>query len=102
MTSGDVALMESVVADDAKIIHGNHGGVQDKRGLISWFRAYHIDSYERDPILFEVSGNLGVLVSTTRKVSGGKTNETSTTEVFARRSGRWWIIVLQNTDHSAG
>jgi hypothetical protein len=100
MVQGDAKLMDAVIADDAKIIHGNHGGVQDKKGLIGSFRGYHIDAYERVPIMLKVEGSFAVLVSTTRKVSGDRTTETSTTEVFAHRTSGWQILVLQNTDHS--
>ena len=97
MMHGDTKLLASVIADDAKIIHGDNGGVQDKQELLD--AHYHIDAYDRTPILSKVGGDLAVMVSTSRKVTGDRVNETTTTEVFIRRSGRWWILVLQNTDH---
>lgn len=102
MVKGDSAALDRIVADDAKIIHGNHGGIQSKRDLIERFRAYHIDSYDRTPVLSKVDGNMAVQVSVTRKVAGGRETDTTTTEVFVRRSGRWQILILQNTDHTAG
>ena len=102
MVKGDAAALDRIFADDAKIIHGNHGGIQSKRELIAWFRTYHIDSYDRTPILSKVDGNMAVQISVTRKIAGGKQTDTTTTEVFVRRSGRWQILVLQNTDHLAG
>jgi ketosteroid isomerase-like protein len=97
MMHGDTKLLASVIADDAKIIHGDDGNIQDKQGLLA--SHYHMDAYDRTPIFSKIGGDLAVLVSTSRKVSGDRVNETSTTEVFVRRSGRWWILVLQNTDH---
>jgi len=102
MIHGDAGLLGHIVADDAKIIHGNRGGVQDKAGLIASFRRYHIDAYDRLPILLKIEGDIAVLVSTTRKVAGHNTTVTSTTEVFVRRSGEWQILILQNTDHASG
>ena len=102
MISGDVNALGQIIADDAKIIHGNRGGVQDKGGLIDWFRSYHISSYERTPILCHVSGSMAVLVSATKKVAGTKETDTSTTEVFVLRNGRWRLLVLQNTDRTQG
>jgi ketosteroid isomerase-like protein len=102
MIHGDVKALERIIAADAKIIHGNHGGVQDKAGLIDWFRSYHIDAYDRTPLLCRVSGDLAVLVSSTRKVAGRKITDASTTEVFVRRAGHWRILVLQNTDRTPG
>lgn len=101
MMRGDVNALDQIVADDAKIIHGNHGGVQDKHGLIDRFRSYHIDKYDRTAILCRVSGNTAVLVSATKKMAQGKRIEASTTEVFVLQSGRWQILVLQNTDRSS-
>ena len=100
MVKGDAAQLDRIVADDAKIIHGNHGAIQSKRELIAWFRAYHIDTYDRTPRLSKIDGNMAVQVSITRKIAGGKETDTTTTEVFVRRSGRWQILVLQNTDHT--
>jgi hypothetical protein len=102
MISGDVVALGQIIADDAKIIHGNHGGVQDKRGLIDWFRSYHISTYDRTPILCHVSSSMAVLVSATKKVIGTKEIDTSTTEVFVLRNRRWRLLVLQNTDHTPG
>ena len=101
MIQGDAAELECIVADDAKIIHGYHGGVQSKRGLIDEFRSYHIETYDRTPIYSKVIGNSAVLVSITHKLLHGDQVDTTTTEVLVRRSGRWQILVLQNTDHAA-
>jgi len=100
MIHGDVAAIDRIVADDAKIIHGGNGAIQDKRGLIERFRSYHIDRYDRVLVLSRIDANLAVLVWITRKVANGHETDTNTTEVFARRAGRWQILVLQNTDHS--
>jgi len=100
--SGRRKLMDWIVADDAKIIHGGNGAIQDKKGLLDRFRAYHIVRYDRTPLLSKIDGNLAVLVSTTRKIANGHETDTSTTEVFVRRSGRWQILVVQNTDHTDG
>jgi alkylation response protein AidB-like acyl-CoA dehydrogenase len=100
MAKGDAAQLDRIVADDARIIHGNHGAIQDKRDLIERFRSYHIDTYDRTPVLSRVDRNLAVQVSITRKIAGGRETDTTTTEVFVRRSGRWQILVLQNTDHT--
>ncbi|WP_404710343.1 nuclear transport factor 2 family protein [Sphingomonas sp. MMS24-J13] len=102
MIHGDAKALDRIVADDAKIIHGNHGGIQDKAGLIDRFRSYHIDAYDRTPLLCRVSGDLAVLVASTRKVAGQAVTETSTTEVLVRRAGQWRILVLQNTDRTPG
>ena len=102
MTQGDVGELEQIVADDATIIHGNRGGIQDKAGLIKEFRSYGIQRYERTPVYSTVNGNSAVLVSITHKFfPGGRQVDTTTTEVLVRRSGRWQILVLQNTDHAA-
>ena len=101
MTQGNASELERIVADDAKIIHGNRGGIQDKAGLIREFRSYGIERYERTPIYSTQNGNLAVLVSITHKFfQGGRQVDTTTTEVLVRRSGRWQILVLQNTDHA--
>lgn len=102
MIQGDVKQMERIVADDAKIIHGGSGAIQDKQGLLNRFRAYHIETYDRTPVLSKIDRNLAVLVSVTRKIADGRETNTSTTEVLVRRSGRWQLLVLQNTDHSGG
>jgi hypothetical protein len=102
MIHGDARVLDRIIADDAKIIHGNHGGVQDKKGLIDQFGSYHIDAYDRTPLLCRVSGAMAVLVASTRKVQGDHVTETSTTEVLVRRAGRWRILVLQNTDRTPG
>ncbi|MGI4877632.1 MAG: nuclear transport factor 2 family protein [Janthinobacterium lividum] len=102
MTQGDASELEQIVADDAKIIHGNRGGIQDKAGLIREFRSYGIERYERTPVYSTENGNMAVLVSVTHKFfSGGRQVDTTTTEVLVRRSGRWQILILQNTDHAA-
>lgn len=101
MTQGNASELEQIVADDAKIIHGNRGGIQDKADLIREFRSYGIERYERTPIYSTQNGNSAVLVSITHKFfHGGRQVDTTTTEVFVRRSGRWQILVLQNTDHA--
>lgn len=97
MTHGDTELLASVIADDAKIIHGDDGNIQDKQGLLG--AHYKMDAYDRTPIMSKVSGDMAVMVSTSRKVTGDKVKETTTKEVFVRRSGRWSILVFQNTDH---
>ena len=102
MIRGDSVELDRVIADDAKIIHGGNGAIQDKKGLLDRFRAYHIVRYDRTPLLSKIDGNLAVLVSITRKIANGHETDTSTTEVFVRRSGRWQILVLQNTDHTDG
>lgn len=101
MMHGDVNALDQIVADDAKIIHGNLGGVQDKHGLIDWFRSYHIDKYGRTPILCRVDGNMAVLVSATKKIAQGKKTDASTTEVFVLQRGKWRLLVLQNTDRTS-
>lgn len=101
MIHGDVNALDKIIADDAKIIHGNHGEVQDKHGLIDWFRSYHIDEYDRTPILCRVSGNTAVLVSATKKIAQGKVTDASTTEIFVLRGDRWRLFVLQNTDRTS-
>jgi ketosteroid isomerase-like protein len=100
MIQGDVKQMSRIVADDAKIIHGGSGAIQDKQGLLDRFRTYHIHTYDRTPVLSKIDRNLAVLVSVTRKIADGRETDTSTTEVFVRRSGRWQLLILQNTDHS--
>ena len=102
MIRGDAAAIARIVADDARIIHGGNGAIQDKRGLIERFRSYRIDRYDRTPLLSKIDHDLALLVSITRKVANGHETDTSTTEVFVRRGGRWQILVLQNTDHTAG
>ena len=102
MIQGDAAQLDRIVAADAKIIHGDHGSVESKQALIDKFRSWHIETYERTPVLSKVDRNLAVLVSVTRKIARGQETDTSTTEVFVRRDWRWQILVLQNTDHSAG
>lgn len=102
MISGDVDALDQLIADNAKIIHGNHGGVQNKRGLIDWFRSYHIRTYERTSILCHVDGSTAILVSATKKVAGSKETDSSTTEVFILRNGHWRLLVLQNTDRTPG
>ncbi len=54
---GDANKLERIVADDAKIIHGYHGGIQSKEKLINEFRSYHIEKYDRTPIYTNVNGN---------------------------------------------
>jgi len=102
MIRGDAAQLDRIVADDATIIHGGNGSIQSKSGLIDRFRSYRIETYERRPLLSKIDGNLAVLVSLTRKIAGGRQTDTSTTEVFIRRAGRWQLLVLQNTDHTDG
>ena len=99
MIAGDVEALKQAVADDAKIIHGNHGGIQTKNELIRDFLSYHIDRYNRTPVYSLVDRNTAVLVSVTHKRIGGRSFDTTTTEVLVRRGGRWQIVVLQNTDH---
>jgi hypothetical protein len=91
-----------MVAYYARIIHGGNGAILDKKGLIARFRSYHIDRYDRSLILASAKRDLAVLVWLTRKVANGQETDTSTTEVFVRRAGRWQILVLQNTDHKDG
>ena len=69
MIQGDAAQLDRLIAEDAKIIHGNQGGVEGKRALIAKFRSWHIETYERTPILSKIEGNLAVLVSITRKIA---------------------------------
>jgi len=57
MTNGDVEALREIVADDAKIVHGKHGGIQGKIGLIRDFRSYQIEKYDRTPVYSLVSGN---------------------------------------------
>jgi ketosteroid isomerase-like protein len=102
MIHGDADELEQVVADDAKIIHGTGGGIQSKAGVIEDFRAYHIQRYDRTPVYSEVNGETAILLSVTHKVLHDKQVDTTTTEVLVRRSGRWQILILQNTDHSVG
>ena len=102
MIRGDAAQLDRIVANDATIIHGGNGSIQSKSGLIDRFRSYRIETYERKPLLSKIDGNLAVLVSLTRKIAGGRQTDTSTTEVFIRRAGRWQLLVLQNTDHTDG
>ena len=100
MTQGNASELEQTLADDAKIIHGYRGGIQDKAGLIEEFRSYGIQKYERTPIYSAITGDSAVLVSVTHKFfSEGRKVDTTTTEVLVRRSGRWQILILQNTDH---
>lgn len=101
MIQGDANELEHIVADDAKIIHGYHGGIQSKEELINEFRSYHIEKYDRTPIYTKVNGSSAVLVSVTHKFLHGYQVDTTTTEVLVRRSGQWQILVLQNTDHAA-
>jgi ketosteroid isomerase-like protein len=102
MIHGDADELAEVVADDAKIIHGAGGGIQSKAGLIRDFRAYHIQRYDRTPVYSKVSGETAILLSVTHKVLPGKQVDTTTTEVLVRPSGRWQILILQNTDHPVG
>jgi hypothetical protein len=101
MIQGDADELQRIVANDAKIIHGYHGGIQSKEELINEFRSYHIEKYDRTPIYSKVNGNSAVLISVTHKFLHGEQIDTTTTEVLVRRSGRWQILVLQNTDHAA-
>jgi len=102
MTLGNVGELELIVADDATIIHGNRGGIQGKAALIKEFRSYGIKRYERTPIRSTINGGSAILVSATHKFfAGGQKVEATTTEVLVRRSGRWQILVLQNTDHGS-
>lgn len=102
MIEGDAEALKKIVADDAKIVHGNHGGIQSKTDLIRNFRSYQIEKYDRTPVYSLISGDTAVLLSVTHKQLHGKQVHTTTTEVLIRRSGRWQILVLQNTDHSVG
>jgi hypothetical protein len=102
MIGGDVEALGRVIADDAKIIHGNRGGIQTKDGLIRGFRSYHIEKYDRTPSYYRIDRNTAVLVSITRKLLSSRSVVTTTTEVLAGRGGRWQIVVLQNTDHGVG
>jgi ketosteroid isomerase-like protein len=102
MVRGDRQELERIVARDAKIIHGNGGGIQSGAGLIKAFRSYGIKRYDRTPVSLTVSGDAAILLSITHKYfAGGRRVDTTTTELLARRSGRWQIVLLQNTDHSA-
>lgn len=101
MIQGDANELERIVADDAKIIHGYRGGIQSKAELIDEFRSYRIEKYDRTPIYTRVNGSSAVLVSITHKFLHGYQVDTTTTEVLVRRSGKWQILVLQNTDHAA-
>ncbi|USI73004.1 nuclear transport factor 2 family protein [Sphingomonas morindae] len=100
MIEGDGEALDRIIADDAIIIHGHHGGVQGKRGLIRSFRAYRISRYDRTPFLCRVAGGTAILVSATAKRVGDKEVAASTTEIFILRTHRWRLLVLQNTDRT--
>jgi hypothetical protein len=99
----DRAAMRRFLPDDALLIFSD-GARYDKREMLDYMADYRLDSYDIDPqyAVRLVTPDVATLIYRVTSRGAARLDRTETsrvlaTSLYARRGGRWWSVLYQET-----